>query len=641
MEHASDPRICSRINTRLPAESGTLKDDMDSHEKISTNLRRNLVVGLCLGLAACPAPRTRPEDPGPGGEVSETGDEACLPKSLQEVPCDELCPPTQRLGPCPSSTPVDIGALGWSTRELGDGWCAFSWTDSPKLLVNLPVPSEPDCRVDPQFEPPTRASFTKELADGFAQITWGFPAGQDAGQVFVPWVGAPSVMVAVVDTAAPGWAEHTPVMRTDDGRGRHGRAMAAIVNNMACGPDLDSPCTTIVQTLLGLPRLRDGTLPQPPDEVGGFMGRKSDLLVGLNAALDAWETTKIETRNEDLKLIINLSVGWEHACDRESTILQKWLLDAKKDGVLVLAASGNRPMGSCVEGPTAPAAWEDSGLLHGITPLDDRDQNLTSFRPGSNTRLNALGFMAVVESRGEIHGPLSGSSVATAVVSGIAARVWAADPSKTAAEVMAQIWNNGRTRAKRAQYVAEYPSLPNPPLQRIASLCSALNMANCSQVALGQLSKSWWAEISKTPQEEIEDVNVHPASSSTSIECDSCKDPAATPVWVVPQPNIPPCPNCGVKTINAYLRLDSQFGSERPTTTVIKVFNDQDQSATHTYGQISTLSTTSWTTLTNSGFATVNGSPVTKAEVSMTFPAEGNNPSYTVENTITVGIDPT
>lgn len=616
---------------------GSRKDDMDSHDEFSINSAWSIAVGLCLGLAACPSRPlgTESESILPTTDGSEG---ACLPKSVQAAPCEELCPPNHRVGPCLSTSPAPTG---WDTRALGNGYCAYEWTKRTRF-TDVPQSSTPDCRVAAQEDPTVLdgGELVKKLVDGFNQGTCGFPTKHAADQVFHPTTELSSVMVAVVDTAPPGWADHSAGEDQEDGRGRHGRTMAAIVNGTACGPDSRSSCTTRVETFLGLPRLRDGTRPVPDDGRGGLMGLQSDLIEGLDDALAAWETAKLRAPN--LKLIINLSVGWEPACDGASDAVRERLGQAVDAGALVLAASGNRTPGSCVEGPVAPAAWEVDGLVHGITPLDDRDQNLASFRPGSNTRIGALGYMAVVESQGEIHGPLSGSSVATAVVSGIAARVWAAHPEDASAAVMDRIWQYGRARAIASkggdQPSAEYPPSANPPAQHVASLCRAMNTTKCNDALVGQLSSSWWEEMNAATCTSLDD---EPISSEMFIECDSCEDPNATPAWVVPQPNIPPCPNCGVKGTNAYLRLATGFeGETLVSSTTITVKNAQDESATFSYGAL-TLSTNGWHTLEHAGFEFVDSAPVTKAEISMTFPPFGNNGSYTVGNVITVGIDPT
>jgi hypothetical protein len=586
---------------------------MDSHEKFLENGVRATVAGLCLCLTACPATAlTSPERIFPSPRGGER--EVCMPESRQTAPCDELCPPTRRVGPCKQALPgwSETTVLRASTRSTGST-CVYEWTDPTHGPQDFPRFSEPDCRVATQQEPPSQS-----MADAFVHGAYGVDPALVAESAL-----ADGIMIAVVDTAPQGGGTDQA-----DARGRHGRTMAAIVETVACGPDPAAQCTAAVETYLGLPRLwnSDGV----DLENGGHVGYQSDLGVGISGAIAAWNERK--EIDPGTRLIINLSVGWEAVCS-DSSFIKNLLIGATDAGALVLAANGNRPIGSCVEGPTAPAIWEETGLVHGITAIDDSGRKLATFRPASNTRIAAPGFMAVVEQGGVMHGPLSGSSVATAVVSGIAARVWSAYPEYTAGEVMDQIWKKGVVPGNQEVVKADsYDTQKALPDQHVVSLCSAMGLTGCNDAPPGKLANTWWVCMEDVPCEALV---IAPTSSSESSGCDAN---APLPVWVAPQPNIPPCPDCGIKGNTAKLRLAPEFEDGLLSTTITLSYGG-GTIRTYVYDSLN-LQTNNWYDLINDEFllGTVSASA---GRIEMTFQAPNNGIIYTVGNVIPIEpVDP-
>jgi hypothetical protein len=659
------------------------------------------MIALGLGVLAFDAgckPQAGPgTGPCPTGSGPYKNPEVCL-KELSP-PCARLCSNTHRVSkdPAPNTGCPVVAESSWTTVERAN-YCTYEWTDpssDPDMgaldvaLDDTGIDTIPDCMVystqsaSPNVLEPFFQTRTDEVQYGKIELP-SLPSGT---------FPAP-VMVAVVDTAPPqgykGNDDLFPNGTVAEGS-QHGLAMASIVRDIKCGGTTtpDPYCLVTVETFLGLPRRLLPTGKEEINKNGGYYGYHTDLAAGIREALKAFETWKAVPGNEDAKLVVNLSVGWE--CDPEPGQDPGSVLDAitkaTDAGALVVAAAGNRKPGTCVDGPMAPGDWGtkaisgiNSGMnvpsLYAVTPVDDDLQDLGTFRPSSNTRIAARGFMVVTHDEtvvgGRYFGPYSGSSVSTAVTSGIAALVWSYYPDHTPDALMQKLWESGQTRnpAVEAMSYYDYSGTRAAPEQHVISACSALGYfecpgpnpcppPGCTEPAAGDsvtdALNSVWSNSNPSPIV---------TGCMDTVLCDSCGSSTTTvttakpnePVqgsdtmWVVPQPSDPPCTACTL-TLNspvngsnpkssAYLILDNTYTAGSPLTyplvnTKITVTNSQGTEEYNYTNLDLSLQPSGSVTIDDDAFGEVGvGYPTTNATVAMTF--TDNGVPFTVSNTLTL-----
>lgn len=279
----------------------------------------------------------------------------------------------------------------------------------------------------------------------------------------------------------------------------HGQVVGAIIEDIAC-PDREAACVANVRHVLAMPR-RDAH--SPPDwQNGGDRGTRGDVALAIYAAVEGWRERRLADPDTPPRLVLNLSLGWEPA-PRElapSQALLAALRFASCNGVLVFAASGNDSRGRMDRtGPLEPARFEmlfapdptecqelgfsplaereypvfgptEKPLVWAVGGVDANDRPLTNARPDSMPRLvaPALDGLATDDS-GELTRALSGSSIATAVVSGTAALIWSHRPKLRADEVVDIIHASGWDTAELADF-----GLDGPTTRRRVSVCAAL-----------------------------------------------------------------------------------------------------------------------------------------------------------------------
>lgn len=612
-------------------------------------------------------------------------------------PTDALCPPGRQIAnvgieTCPAPDPnsgwdLEVMFAGLAVEASLPNYCRYIWTDpgapDPNTLpAMVQGASSADCRVKPQspLEPGMGASFEMAFTDGLRPVL--DPEAQ------LNRNGVP-VHLAVVDTAPA---------TTKMSQSEHGPTIAAIAALAAAGcvPGIDqSSCTREVETFLGLPQEADIG---PNYDFGGYYGFQSDLAEGIAAAVDSWA-------NFDERLVINLSVGWEPSLgdldpDGQSsnaalTSVRDVVGLASCRGALVVAASGNQPQGSCVDQATGPGSWEaipgfnsqaclDLGmpladiqlpdplptfhpLLYAATPLNWSFENLDDYRGGSNARLATLGFAGTAEIDGQRFGPLSGSSVSTAAVSGIAAMIWSFYPTLSADELMDIIYGSGAPRM--VDNMTVMASLHGPQTnyeQRVITACGALSKACgnyegdpqvCAVVAelcMDPLvdSQAWWGAFDSTfmslPEDEVVPA---PGPAMTLYECERCGDQydAKLPTfadipagdmpdpWVLPQPEHPPCPLCGVQDDDGYLSIDASYEAYSLRNVAITLYDATGVYETNYYGALP-LNSGSVYVLTDSDFELVDRSQAapTSGWIDMVFFDGITGRTWTVGNSIPV-----
>jgi hypothetical protein len=346
--------------------------------------------------------------------------------------------------------------------------CIYRWTDSD---------SEPDYQA---LEMGLPKGFTIVSSDYQAVMPLapgddGFLAGQVKGvlnesavrswdrvnwqieglsrDLVVDPVRASKVFVAVIDTA-PGTPEAPS----------HGDTMLRLVQNLKCHGNIASASYGVDCQVD--PECLDTVKLYPGLHCGDRSGTFSGVARAIVKAVDDWDKAPCGQRS---RLVINLSLGWSWAyVTPAAETVHNALCYASSRGALILAATGNTlGRGDCDpdpgQGPLFPARWEktdtaraytdigpDCGtfavvpegyapMVHGITGLDDLFVPLANTRPNGITRAGVPGMQASVpQSRCQKDtGPMiTGSSVSTAIASGLAALVWQYRPELTGPQVM-------------------------------------------------------------------------------------------------------------------------------------------------------------------------------------------------------------
>jgi Subtilase family len=295
--------------------------------------------------------------------------------------------------------------------------------------------------------------------------------------------------VAIMDSASPTNAYNYTTVLDNFG---HGRAVGRVVADFAC--PLDPTKCDAIKNYLALPLMPALPAPPPPppwpaatppptpevppkaDPInGGFFGSRGDLADQLRQAVT--DLAGVDAMGVAKPFIVNLSLGWDKNiadvlpnCDDCSDAVRLALIRAWCAGGLVIAAAGNGPQGS---GPLLPAAWESLAisesdciankfdfhrstgkakpvydpLVHAVSAVDVADRPLPTNRLSSQPRLVAYGMDVVTsDMRPPNHTqPFTGTSMATAIVTGVAALVWGTQPSLAPVEVMDAVYAAGLT----------------------------------------------------------------------------------------------------------------------------------------------------------------------------------------------------
>lgn len=594
----------------------------NSTRKSGGELARGLVLlGVTVGLGGCPiiddligetTSAEGGEEKGDGDDPVEASyDQPCPPAA--PLPSDALCDPARQVVELPPGSTCGGAAeeaAGWTGAALpmttagGAVLCAYTPKPSTKVTKEAVAKLEgvlkkrlgpkgtvrmgPDCRVSPVANPPAAAgsygsAIAPVLEASFARAI-GMPDPSKVASA-VPG-GTPKVAVYVVDTAGRDRSQ---------ARANHGKIVASIVEAVVDGSD----GAVVVHTVAGMPRWDDGQGVVADPQGGGYFGYQSDLAAGIREAVDRWKASE---RGQGVKLVINLSAGWEPVVDGApgqgspiadplspaAASVHEAIAYARCHGGLVFAASGNQPSGTCVDQTMGPAMFaqlptpdsamcaqlmgEDSpvqgqAMLYAVTPLDLGGQPLMSHRPGSHAWLAATGFQGIVEGT-RSHGPQNGSSIATAVASGAVALAWASKPSMRGDAVVEAVYAAGGS-SPHAPDISP-PAVPGTQVyaggQKVVDVCEGLEAVSGSPLGCAAATwdnAAWCSDLRAAMGPAAADGATHDAPASAPFECEACgealtrylprfqpqQDPSQLPeAWTFPQPEDTPCPPCDVET---------------------------------------------------------------------------------------------
>lgn len=414
--------------------------------------------------------------------------------------------------------------------------------------------------------------------------------------------------VAIVDTAdsqPPGAA--LPSYSTAAARHQHGVLMALLVESVRC-LHREPRCISRQFFAQAFPYDAKHVEPLPS---GGQRGSLGSLASAIGEAVARWRT---QPDAKSSPLVINLSLGWDlrhggalplehHALldldnpnpDVPATVqaVHHALTWAACEGALSLAAAGNARGSLCEEqGTMAPAAWEglpapsleacallgvevDGGraparLAYGAAGLDGADQPIANSRLGSMPARGLYAMRAVATADGGTYTQAwTGTSVATAALSAIAAQAWGYRPTEPASRLVDLVDGSGTPRPLDARWQSQATS-PAASIRRIDAHAAldaiapadnpyaarpsgpALVLALASGVSTQLYPATSSAAVALTPTAH-DAANCGSLSVETFGAPDGTGSPAqgstAAPVLADetrPQPHVPICPNCPV-----------------------------------------------------------------------------------------------
>ena len=303
------------------------------------------------------------------------------------------------------------------------------------------------------------------------------------------------VRLAFLDTQPTG--EGAPHREPQWPHSWHGYTLTHIARQLVCAPGTDH-CAAQITTRLALPILKfDPKTPKgnkADSGKGGWIGTQSDLAAAIRDEVDDWLTEW----NRPKHLVLNLSLAWDgnlftgltegqiSQMQAGTQAVYQALRYARAFDVLVLAAAGNQKTEPCQNtGLLLPAAWEgtppqvcserkkERPLLYAVGGVRADGEPLANARFRGMPTLAAYAQNVAVPSWNPNRptATVTGSSVATAVVSSIAAVVWDAFPDHDSDWVVNILKESGDPLPSLES------AIRSDPTARRISLCRALRHA--------------------------------------------------------------------------------------------------------------------------------------------------------------------
>lgn len=448
--------------------------------------------------------------------------------------------------------------------------------------------------------------------------------------------------VVVIDTAGDKLVNSTR-------RATHGLAMAEIIREVRC-PAREPACREHLSFQNAFPWSADtAALPDSSSEPLGSLG---SLAAAIFLAVSSWRLDNF-THNTDAPLILNLSLGWDPGKwapadwqlspwdiptkqgDETLALRRAWpttaqavhaaLLYASCFDVLAIAAAGNNTRGAELQtGALAPAKWEKllapdketcKGLFGDAAQRTGNDTQverkplvyavrarmtgngnaLASSRQGSTSlQISPASHVVAGVGRGRT-APWSGSSVAAATYSGLAAALWSYDRRLTPHQVMTLIYRTGEdttmlypgkeiyfhSRLLQGDTVETPTSEPRAaspnPFAAFKKLCpTGCGYSSPYKEVPNEEYYRWYEPLKSTIAQKITSISplsepypgptLTPQVYTSDNRTHYYPDPGAAPVptlseaasarpWTRPQPQTPICPVCLVSDKTLILSL--------------------------------------------------------------------------------------
>lgn len=563
---------------------------------------------------------------GTGCDASEMASEiATEDTELRSIPAvpqivTDHCPGKRQVARLQNNLTQCPNVNGWTRAKMFTGvdnafgkFCTYDWAGAANTLPDVDalravagvIEVESDCGA--VFDH-TTDEIWNVVGDEFEQAFHngiGLASAEDLNLLETESSRAP-VIVAVIDSI--------PEPRPSLPRSLHGSFMLSLVDDVACPAGRDESCAVTSRAYLGMPRyVENGETDLYGAVRGGHYGTQKDVAKAIYQAVADWQANA-----SNAKLIINLSLGWERelfgdtddSTPRPSVLAVHAAIEyARCFGALVIGAAGNLGY-SCEEGPVAPAAWElhampsanrcalfnapeppSSGnlyapLVYSVGGLTHDHQPMARSRVGGMPRLAALATNATTA---DAQRTGTGTSVAAAVTSGVAALVWSYNPQLTPAQVMDIIYTSGTDTSMVADYIyAGAHAIDVHAVDACAALEHACNLdgANCPADPFAEplaclnhveaatltdlfdyLDENHDHDIQVTVSGEADDCAFECGNPTQSYDVDgslgSCPEPTSMvePYSAVPQPIQLGCPNCTLDVVNnvVYASIDPKF----------------------------------------------------------------------------------
>ncbi len=517
-----------------------------------------IVPWLALGLNACAT--FHPPGPSVPDTAKACADWRWIGISRAGVRCPEVAGWTVRplfpqLSPVECSAPAGPG-INEAIQELSR-FCVYEIEGPRKFLKapsSPPVVSGDLVRLDRDC-----AALSASATEKLAGDDW-----QSYSEKFLKQAGKPKetlkinnrlgVRLAFLDThptgtGAPKEYENSP----------HGYTLANLARQLICTEGPDEHCAAQITTRLAMPIIKFDPTKWKQSEIdttlGGYLGMQSDLAEAIRSEVDDWWNAK-----QQKHLVLNLSLAWDgelfSGLDQEqigemqagTQAVYRALQYAASYDVLVLAAAGNQKRAPCENiGPLLPGAWEkgerpqscgetlkQKPIIYAVGGIRADGTPLLNARPNGMPLRAAYGENAVVPTGRPEKPPvlLTGSSVATAVASSIAAIVWDTRPDLDSQGVMEILDAREDTLDFKANFWAGSNAPPQEPLP------SAHRLSLCEVLKRACAGKSDCPVQGQCPKLESLARGKNEPSGENELVLGTCQP------WLYPQPERPPCPAC-------------------------------------------------------------------------------------------------